>query len=44
MADQPLHQDAVVAVGLEVGEHDRDRLPDEPAAVEIPALVYRRVA
>src|SRR4051795_5057096 len=32
LGDQPLHQHAVVTVGLEVGQRDREGLPDEPAA------------
>src|SRR4051794_34458912 len=39
LGDQPLHQHAVVTVGLEVGQRDREGLPDEPAAVDGQPLV-----
>src|SRR3954470_13427348 len=39
LGDQPLHQHAVVTVGLEVGQRDREGLPDESATVDGQPLV-----
>ena len=36
---QPAHQGAVLAVGLEVGEHEGDGLADQPAAVDGQAVL-----
>ena len=39
LVEQPLHQRAVGALGLEVRQHERQRLPDHPAPVDGEAVL-----